>query len=148
VFPQRDDAHGAETAAGNLSCQDPTPARPAAVNNTLLESSTTPWRIGIMGRVKAALLLRTRIVYSEHSFAELVVWRMPQVVAGPAHPYKYRLVYVSKGDCGIRYDNEAGKGDHVYLRGREARYAFVSPERLIRDFQTEIKRWNREDSDA
>ena len=103
---------------------------------------------GTIGRVKAVLLLRTGVVYSEHAFAELVLWHLARPAPGSAHRYKYRLAYVSRGECVIRYDNEAGKGDHVHLRGREATYAFVSPERLIGDFQREIERWSSEDSDA
>ena len=103
-----------------------------------------------MGRVKVVLLLRTRVVYSEHSFAELVVRHLARPAPGSAHRYKYQLAFVSGGECVVRYDNkaEAGKGDHVHLRGREATYAFVSPERLIGDFQREIERWSSEDGDA
>jgi hypothetical protein len=109
---------------------------------------TTATLVATIVGVKAALLLRTRVVYSEHSFAELVLWQLPQPLEGSPHPYKYRLVYVSGGDCVIRYDNEASKGDHMHLRGREAKYAFVSPERLILDFQRQIDRWNHENSNA
>ena len=98
--------------------------------------------------MKAILLLRSRIVYSEYAFAELVLWRLPQAMAGSAHSYKYRLAYVVRGECVIRYDNEAGKGDHLHLAGRESKYRFVSPERLIRDFQGQIERWNHENRDA
>jgi hypothetical protein len=105
-------------------------------------------RIGTMGRVKAVRLLQMRVVYSEHSFAELVLWHLTRPAPESARRYKYRLAYVSRGECVIRYDNEAGTGDHVHLRGCEATYAFVSPEHLIGDFQREIERWSSEDSDA
>lgn len=49
---------------------------------------------------------------------------------------------MSHGECVIRYDNEAGKGDHVHLSGRECPYRFVSPDRLIGDFHDQIERWN------
>lgn len=113
-----------------------------------MESLTTGLHVGTIGRVKAVLLLRTRVVYSEHAFAELVLWHLARPAPGSAHRYKYRLAYASRGECVIRYDNEAGKGDHVHLHGREATYAFVSPERLIGDFQREIERWSSEDSNA
>ena len=102
----------------------------------------------MISNVNAALLLHTRIAYSEHSFAELALWRLPRRLPGSAHPYKYRLAYVVRAVCVIRYDNEAGKGDHVHLEGQESSYAFVSPERLISDFQDQIERWNRENPDT
>lgn len=89
-----------------------------------------------------------RIVYSETVFAELVLWKVPHPVAGSAHAFKYRLAYVVKGVCVLRYDNEVGKGDHRHVGDRESKYAFVSPEKLIADFQRDIARWNHENSDS
>lgn len=98
--------------------------------------------------MKAMLLLRQRIVYSEDAFAELVLWRLAEPVAGSGHPYKYRLAYVVRNECVVRLDNEAGKGDHLHSGARETQYRFVSPERLISDFQNQIERWNRENRDT
>lgn len=98
--------------------------------------------------MNATLLLRRRIVYSEHAFAEFVLWLLPRPLAGSAHRYKYRLAYVARGQCVIRYDNEAGKGDHAHFAGKESKYRFASPERLIADFQSQIERWNHENRDA
>lgn len=98
--------------------------------------------------MKAVLLLRTRIVYAEQSFAELVLWKLPKPALGSTHAYKYRLAYVVRDECVLRFDNESGKGDHFHLGSREIGYAFVSPEQLIEDFQEQIERWNREDRDA
>lgn len=98
--------------------------------------------------MKAVELLRTRIAYSESAFAELVLWRVPKPLAGSAHAFKYRLAYVVDGVCVIRYDNEAGKGDHRHYNKREAAYAFRTPERVIEDFQRDIARWNRENRDS
>jgi hypothetical protein len=36
-------------------------------------------------------------------------------VRGSRHQYKYRLVLVVNDDCVLRYDNEAGKGDHKHV---------------------------------
>jgi hypothetical protein len=96
--------------------------------------------------MRATLLVRTRIVYSEDSFAELVLWRVPEAVIGSVHPYKYRLAYVVKGTCVVRYDNEVGKGDHRHFGARESKYSFTTPEALIEAFERDIARWNREDS--
>ena len=98
--------------------------------------------------MKATLLVRTRIIYAETAFAELVLWRVPQPVAGSAHPFKYRLAYLVRGECVLRYDNEAGKGDHRHAEGEESAYHFTTPEQLIADFQRDIVRWNNENRDS
>ena len=98
--------------------------------------------------MKAARLISTRITYSESAFAELVLWRLPKSVAGSFHGFKYRLAYVVRGECVLRYDNEAGKGDHRHVGGIESAYAFTSPKQLIADFQRDIERWNDENRDA
>ena len=97
--------------------------------------------------MKATLLLRSRVVYSEQAFAELVLWKLPAPTADSLHSYKYRLACVVRGECVIRYDNEAGKGDHVHLGGDESTYHFVSADGLIADFRNQIDRWNHEDRD-
>lgn len=94
--------------------------------------------------MKAVELLRTRIPFSETAFAELVLWRVSKPVAGSAHEFKYRLAYVVEGACVVRYDNEAGKGDHRHFAGKENAYTFQTPEKLIADFERDIARWSRE----
>jgi hypothetical protein len=98
--------------------------------------------------MKAVELFQTRIVYTEHAFSELVLWRVQVPVKGSHHEYKYRLAYVVKGICVVRYDNEAGKGDHRHFGAREGKYPFTTPEALLADFQRDIARWNRENSDS
>ena len=97
--------------------------------------------------MKAALLLRDRIPFSEESFAELVLWQLPQAVPGSRHAFKYRLAFVRRGVCVVRFDNESGKGDHRHVRGKESSYKFVSPEKLIEDFLREARRADHEDRD-
>ncbi len=98
--------------------------------------------------MKAVQLVSTRIAYSESAFAELVLWRLPKPIEGSVHGFKYRLAYVVHGVCVLRYDNEAGKGDHRHVDGAERAYAFTTPEQLIADFQHDIERWNDENRDA
>jgi len=107
---------------------------------------TTDVTVGIISNMKAPQLLRTRVVYAENAFAELVLWQLPKPLKGSVHNYKYRLAYVVDGKCVLRYDNETGKGDHRHYVGRESKYAFSTPEKLIADFQRDIKRWNDENS--
>ena len=97
-----------------------------------------------MANMKAVELVRTRIVYSPTSFAELVLWQLPRSVPVSEHRFKYRLVYVVNGECVLRYDNESGKGDHRHFGGKERTYVFTSPEKLIADFDRDIARWNSE----
>lgn len=107
---------------------------------------TTGVTVGIISNVKATQLLLTRVAYLENAFAELALWQLPKPLNGSAHSYKYRLAYVVDGECVLRYDNETGKGDHRHYAGRESKYSFSTPERLIADFQRDIKRWNDENS--
>jgi len=88
--------------------------------------------------MKAVALLRTRIAFSETAFAELAIWKVPKPVAGSTHSFKYRLAYV------VRYDNEAGKGDHRHSDAKENAYIFQTPEKLLADFERDMMRWNRE----
>lgn len=98
--------------------------------------------------MKAALLLRERILFREDSFAELVLCKVASPVEGSSHGYKYRLAFVKAGVCVLRFDNEVGKGDHRHLLGTESKYVFVSPEKLIQDFLREARRADDEDRDA
>jgi hypothetical protein len=101
-----------------------------------------------MSNMKAVQLVSTRILYSPVAFAELVLWRLPQSVEGSVHGFKYRLAYVVRGKCVLRYDNEIGKGDHRHVGGIESTYTFTTPEQLITDFQRDIARWNHENPDS
>lgn len=98
--------------------------------------------------MRATLLVRDRIAYADNAFAEVVVWQVPKPLPGSAHLYKYRLAFVVDGVCLLRFDNEAGKGDHHHARGRESAYRFVSLDRLFADFEREARSLLDEDSDA
>jgi hypothetical protein len=94
--------------------------------------------------MNAVELIRTRIAYSESSFAELVLWHLTKPIEGSFHEFKYRLAYIVRGECVLRYDNEVGKGDHRHFGGKESAYVFTTPEQLVADFQRDIERWNHE----
>jgi hypothetical protein len=95
--------------------------------------------------VKATLVVRHRITYEDEHFAEVVVWVVPQPLAGCLHTYKYRLAFVAHGECVLRYDNEAGKGDHRHAGGSEGKYRFSTLDRLFADFERDIRRYLDED---
>ncbi len=90
---------------------------------------------------KAVLLLREKVVRADGSIVELVIWRLPRATSDRPHGLKYRLYFGRDGKCLVRYDNEAGKGDHRHVLGREQPYAFVSVERLRQDFETDVRRY-------
>ncbi len=92
-----------------------------------------------MSNMPAEPLLDERHILGEAAFAELVVWRVPAPVRGSAHEYRYRLALVVDGKCVLRYDNEAGKGDHRHVRDEEQEYRFKNAERLLADFWTDVE---------
>lgn len=47
----------------------------------------------------------------------------------------------------LRYDNEAGKGDHRHRGNLEEPYRFSTPRQLLKDFNDDITRWRDENSD-
>lgn len=98
--------------------------------------------------MKAKLLLERRLDLTKATFAELVLWQLPQPIRGSAHNYKYRLAYVVNGLCVLRYDNESGKGDHKHVNGLESPTAFSDPDQLLADFWNDITRWNDENRNS
>lgn len=83
--------------------------------------------------MKAVELYRAKVVYSQAAFAEAVLWQVAIPLPGSAHNFKYRLAYVVNGVCVIRYDNEAGKGDHKHHQATETKFSFMGPAELGAD---------------
>lgn len=94
--------------------------------------------------MRAALLLRRRLVLDEVAFVELVVWRVPKRVRGSDHDFKYRLALIADGHCIMRYDNEAGKGDHKHIGTLEVPYRFSDLTQLQADFWQAVEQWQEE----
>ncbi|MCG0998888.1 toxin-antitoxin system TumE family protein [Acetobacter persici] len=90
---------------------------------------------------QARSLMKSRTTLSEGMFVEMVVWQVPASVPGSLHCYKYRLALVSNGQCVLRYDNEAGKGDHKHIGGAEVPYTFQDLETLLKDFREDVEKW-------
>jgi hypothetical protein len=93
-----------------------------------------------MSNMNAESLLHERHQLDAESFVELRVWRVPTRVRASGHRYKYSLAYVERGVCVLRYDNEAGKGDHIHRVGAQSRYKFTSLEKLLSDFWSDVDR--------
>lgn len=91
--------------------------------------------------MKAELLISERRMITDEAFAELKIWKVPAPVRGSQHGFKYSLAYVVSGECVLRYDNEAGKGDHRHVNGIETPYPFESIDRLVDDFFADVANW-------
>lgn len=88
----------------------------------------------------AELLLHRRDALSETAFIERVLWLLPRALPGSSHTFKYRLALIVNGECVMRYDNEAGKGDHKHIGDREEPYAFAGIDALLADFRADVER--------
>jgi hypothetical protein len=93
----------------------------------------------MLSNMKAELLIKERLSQTENSFVELVLWRLPSSMVSSDHVFKYRLAFVVDGVCVLRYDNEAGKGDHKHVGEVETAYMFESPRRLLADFWNDVE---------
>lgn len=89
----------------------------------------------------ATLLARAKEVRDDGSIVEVVIWELPEPTPPCEHRYKYRLYFGAAGTCRVRYDNERGKGDHRHIGDVEEAYRFLSIERLLEDFRTDVERW-------
>ena len=94
--------------------------------------------------MKARRIVREKIAYSATELVELVVWQVPTPVPPSLHDFKYRLVYIIKGERVLGYDNERGKGDHKHLFGVESDLVFVSVDDLLERFVTEVEMLRQE----
>ena len=109
-----------------------------------LDSLTTVDDLGSVDRMKARCLLRRRVVVATDAFVEMVIWEVPGRVSPSTQYYKYRLAYVVRGECVLRYDNERGKGDHRHSKATDEPYKFTSAAQLMADFEADVARWNHE----
>jgi hypothetical protein len=94
------------------------------------------------GNILARLLFRRKSTDSGGDLKEWVIWRVPR---GARHPdgIRYRLAFVpgGKGEPAVLYDNHHPKGHHKHVDGQESAYEFAGVDRLLADFQDDIRRW-------
>lgn len=93
--------------------------------------------------MKARVLVDERIKQGDNAFAELRVVRVPVAVRGSVHTFKYSLSLVVEGGCVLRFDNEAGKGDHYHRGGVELPYRFTTMPALLNDFWQQVDQWRQ-----
>jgi hypothetical protein len=91
--------------------------------------------------MKAASHTDFSVPVADNATAEVVIWELPDPVRGSAHLYKYRLALIVDDVCVLRYDNEAGKGDHKHLGNRQLAYDFRSVDDLQIDFWKDVEEW-------
>jgi len=87
---------------------------------------------------KATLLLEFKATQGE-LLVQMVLWRLPRPTKDRPHGLKYRLYLGRAGQTLVRYDNEAGKGNHRHIGSDEVQtpYDFSSLEQLLNDFREE-----------
>jgi hypothetical protein len=95
----------------------------------------------IISNMNAEIILNERHIISENTLVEMVVWRLPSSLSGSHHGLKYRLALVVNGHCVMRYDNEAGKGDHKHVGNDEIPYTFTTSQALLDDFWNVVDNW-------
>jgi len=87
----------------------------------------------------ATLIEDRKIVRDDGAIIQVRVWRLPKPTSERPHGLKYSLFYGRRGERIVGYDNEAGKGDHRHYREHEEPYFFVSLEKLIADFEADVR---------
>jgi len=91
--------------------------------------------------LKATLLRKKKINYPDGCILEIIVWQLPEATPERSHGYKYRLNYsAANGVTLLRFDNEAGKGDHVHDLEIEFPYKFESLDKLFHDFSEGVNK--------
>jgi hypothetical protein len=89
--------------------------------------------------MKATRIFYDRAEFPDGAIVEMTIWRVPTMVLGSRHSFKYTLFYGRQGERIIGYDNERGKGDHRHVEGSEEPYEFSTVENLVADFLADIK---------
>jgi hypothetical protein len=84
--------------------------------------------------------MRERFILSSRAFVEIVIWKLSQPLPDSGHDFKYRFAYVANQRCVLRFDNEAGKGDHKHLDEIEVPYIFSNLATLQADFWAEVNK--------
>ena len=95
---------------------------------------------------KAKLILDSKTVLQDGRILQRTVWRLPAIQAERLHGFKYRLYCGRDGRTIVRYDNEAGKGDHRHTGAHEVEsaYGFTTLAQLLQDFAQDVERLSGE----
>ncbi len=91
----------------------------------------------------AVLIIHSKALHGRW-IVQRKVWVLPEASAERPHGLKYSLFCGDAAHCLVRYDNEAGKGDHRHYGEHEEPYAFTTLEALLEDFQADVIRLTQE----
>lgn len=88
----------------------------------------------------AELIYHEKRYFSDSSFQEIKIWKVPESTDKP-HGLKYSFAYIVDEKRVVGYDNAEGKGDHRHYMDKEYNYKFLSLEKLWKDFKSDVKRF-------
>jgi hypothetical protein len=94
--------------------------------------------------MKAKRIFYDKAVMPDGAIVEMTIWQLPNPSSERPHRLKYSLFYGRDGLRIVGYDNESGKGDHKHIGETETLYKFVSVEKLVADFLTDVERSTNE----
>ena len=92
---------------------------------------------------EAVLIIYSKVLVGRW-IVQRKVWVLPKADAERTHGLKYSLFCGDAEHCLVRYDNEAGKGDHRHYGDHEEPYAFTTLEVLLENFQADVIRLTQE----
>ncbi len=92
---------------------------------------------------RARLIRHVKVIDGLGNIVEAKMWQLASPTSDKPHGYKYSLVYISKGERVIGYDNAHRKGDHKHFRNSLEPYAFKTLKQLVRDFYDDIEKFKR-----
>lgn len=91
----------------------------------------------------ATCIINSKVILGRW-IVQRTVWVLPETSMERPHGLKYRLFCGDASRCLVRYDNEAGKGDHRHYGQHEEPYTFTTLEALLEDFQADVIRLTQE----
>jgi hypothetical protein len=89
--------------------------------------------------MKAVLIYRKTDLRSDGIKLEMVICQLPTPTPDRPHGLKYRLWAGRDGNTLVRYDNEAGKGDHKHVGRAEKPYVWRGMSALVEDFLNDVE---------
>ncbi|MBF0491612.1 MAG: hypothetical protein HQM15_02385 [Deltaproteobacteria bacterium] len=90
--------------------------------------------------MKAGLLLHEKIINEDASVVEIKIWQLEKTTHYPLG-VKYSLYLVKNGEVLVGYDNHFPKGPHRHYGKTETEYEWMSIQKLIQDFKTDVEKF-------
>lgn len=92
-----------------------------------------------MQYMKAVLIYRRMETRADGVKLDMVIWQLPAPTEDRPQGVKYRLWAGRDGVTLVRYDNEAGKGDHKHVGAEEFPYVWRGMAALVEDFLNDVE---------